>query len=233
MNPKFVGRLFTQLVWLMLALCSGALAQDIQTGDRLSDAGDYAAAAAAYQQAAADGDSVALYKLADAKVYEAGQTEGGAAEKLYNEAVAAAKEAVAALPDDLEAHMSLVRAWGRLAQYQGIFESLNLATLMKNELDLILERDPEHDGALHALALWHLNVPWLLGGRSDKTRGLFEQAIAVEPTVLHHLEYGESLIELGDPAAAKTQLQAALALPAETAAERGEQVRAQTLLDTL
>ncbi len=212
---------------------SAALAQDVQTGDRLSGEGDYAAAAAAYQQAAADGDNVALYKLADAKVYEAGQVEGEAAEKLYNEAVAAAKEAVAALPDDLEAHMSLVRAWGRLAQYQGVFESLNLAPLMKNELDLILERDPEHDGALHALALWHLNVPWLLGGRSDKTRELFEQAIAVEPTVLHHLEYGESLITLGDPAAAKTQLQAALALPAETAAERGEQVRAQGLLDTL
>ena len=229
MNHTDVRRLFTHLVWLILVLGSAALAQ-LEVGDRLFDEGDYAAAAAAYQEAAADGDGVALYKLADAKVYQASRTEGETAEKLYNEAVAAAKEAVEVVPDDLEAHMSLVRAWGRLAQYQGIFESLNLATLMKNELDLILERDPEHDGALHALALWHLNVPWLLGGRSDKTRGLFEQAIAVEPTVLHHLEYGESLLELGDLAAAKTQLQAALALPAETAAERDEQARAQALL---
>ena len=225
-------RRFVGLVLILVAL-SGAAAQSVEAGDRLFDEGDYAGAARAYQQAAADGDGVALYKLADAKVYQAGQTEGEAAEGLYDKAVAAAKEAVEVVPDDLEAHMALVRAWGRLAQFRGIFESLNLATLMKDELDLILERDPEHDGALHALALWHLNVPWLLGGRSDKTRGLFEQAIAVEPTVLHHLEYGESLLTLGDPAAAKTQLEAALALPAETAAERGEQARAQRLLDTL
>ena len=70
---------------------------------------------------------------------------------------------------------------GRLAQYRGVLESLNLATLMKGELDYILERDPEHDGALHALALWHLNVPWVFGGRTDKVRGLFEQADSGSP----------------------------------------------------
>lgn len=225
-------RRFIRLALVLTALGSAA-AQDIGTGDRLFDEGDYAAAAAAYQELAADGDGVALYKVADAKVYQAGQTEGDAAEALYDEAVAAAKEAVELVPDDLEAHMALVRAWGRLAQYRGVLESLNLATLMRNELDLILARDPEHDGALHALALWHLNVPWIFGGRKEATRGLFDQAIAVQPTVLHHLEYGESLVTLGDPEAARAQLAAALALPAETAAERDEQRRAQALLGTL
>ena len=56
---------------------------------------------------------VALYKLANAKVYAAGQTEGDAAETLYDAAVTAAKEAVQLVPDDLEAHMALVRAWGQ------------------------------------------------------------------------------------------------------------------------
>lgn len=223
--------------WLLLfvfctlfATAFGA-AQTIEAGDALFDQGDYAGAAGVYQRIFDEtDDGVALYKLANAKVYAAGQTEGDTTEALYDAAVTAAKEAVELVPDDLEAHMALVRAWGRLAQYRGVLESLNIATLMKEEIDLILERDPNHDGALHALALWHLNVPWVFGGRSDKTRGLFEQAIAVNPTVLHHLEYGESLLTLGDPAAAKAQLEAALALPAPTAADRDEQAKAQAVL---
>jgi tetratricopeptide (TPR) repeat protein len=218
---------------LVFLLALPVLAQDIGTGDALFDEGDYAGAAAAYQQAFdADGDGVALYKLANAKVYEAGALEGEGAEARYDQAVAAAKEAVELVPDDLEAHMALVRAWGRLAEYRGVLESLNLATLMKEEMDLILERDPNHHGTLHALALWHLNVPWIFGGRQEKVRGLFDQAIAVQPTVLHHLEYGESLITLGDLPAAKAQLEAALALPTPTAADQDEQARAQALLDS-
>ena len=213
---------------------SFVLAQDLETGDRLLDEGDYAGAAAVYQGVYdAEGDGVALYKLANAHVYAARTAEGDQVVALYDAAVTAAREAVELVPDDLEAHMALVRAWGRLAQYRGVLESLNLATLMKEELDLMLERDPEHDGALHALALWHLNVPWVFGGRSEQTRGLFDQAIAVEPTVLHHLEYGEALITLGDPAAARAQFEAALGLPARTAADRFEQGRAQELLGTL
>ncbi len=169
--------------------------------------------------------------MSNALVYEAGQTEGEAAKALYSEAVDAAKEAVDLVPDDLEAHMALVRAWGRLGQLQGVLESLNLATLMKQEMDLMLERDPNHDGALHALALWHLNVPWIFGGRQEKVRELFDQAIAIQPTVLHHLEYGESLITLGDLPAAQAQLEAALALPAETAADSDEQEKARALLE--
>lgn len=229
---EVMGQVLKLLVGL--AVLSGVgFAQTLAAGDQLFDEGDYAAAAAAYQQAfGADGEGVALYKVADAKTYLAGQTEGDAAAALYDEAVAAAKEAVELVPDDMNAHMALVRAWGRLAQYRGVLESLNLATLMKQELDLILEREPDNDGALHALALWHLNVPWIFGGRPEQTRGLFDQALAVQPTVLHHLEYGESLITLGDPEAAKTQLEAALALPAPTAAERDEQTKAQALLDS-
>lgn len=223
------------LLCCFFALTAGLVfAQDIETGDRLFDEGDYAGAARAYQGAFDNtGDGVALYKLANAHVYAARTAEGTEAEALYDAAVTAAREAVELVPDDLEAHMALVRAWGRLAQYRGVLESLNLATLMKEELDLILARDPDHDGALHALALWHLNVPWLFGGRSDQTRGLFDRAIAVRPTVLHHLEYGEALVTLGDPAAARAQFEAALALPAETAADRFEQARARELLGSL
>ncbi|ADI15733.1 tetratricopeptide repeat protein [Truepera radiovictrix] len=220
--------------WLSLLLFALAVSAHAQSadGDRLFAAGDYAAAAAAYLAAAeADPeDAAALYHAARARTYQARETAGEAAVALYEEAVAHARRATELAPDDPEAHFALARAWGRLAQYRGVLESLNLATLIKRELDRTLELDPDHDGALHALALWHTNVPWVFGGRTEQVRPLFERAIAINPTVLHHLEYGETLLALGDPEAARRQLELALELPAPTAADRAEQARARELL---
>lgn len=219
-------------LWL-LSLFVGAYAQSAD-GDRLFAEGSYAEAADAYLAAAeADPeDAAALYNAARARTYQARETEGDAAVPLYEEAVGYAQQAIELAPDDPEAHLALARAWGRLAQYRGVLESLNLASLIKRELDATLALNPDHDGALHALALWHASVPWVFGGRTEQVRPLFERAIEINPTVLHHLEYGETLLELGDPGAARRQLELALELPAPTAADRAEQARAQELLET-
>jgi tetratricopeptide (TPR) repeat protein len=219
------------LCWLLWAFTVGVNAQSAE-GERLFAEGDYAAAAKAHLAAAAADpeDAAALYHAARALTYQARATEGEAAVALYEEAVAHARRATELAPDDPEAHFALARAWGRLAQYRGVLESLNLATLIKRELDRTLELDPEHDGALHALALWHSSVPWVFGGRTEQVRPLFERAIELNPTVLHHLEYGETLLALGDPEAARRQLELALTLPAPTAADRAEQARARELL---
>ncbi len=98
------------LLVLLLVLCGvgfGA-AQDLEIGDALVAEGNYAGAAGVYQRVFdATEDGVALYKLANAKVYAAGQTEGDNAEELYETAVRTAKEAVELLPDDLEAALAL------------------------------------------------------------------------------------------------------------------------------
>ncbi len=221
---------------LLLAILFGslpALAQRAE-GDRLFADGAYAEAAEAYLAAsqADPEDASALYNAARAKTYEALETPGDAAVPLYEEAVGYAQRSIELSPDDPDAHLALARAWGRLAQYRGVLESLNLAALIKRELDLTLELEPENDGALHALALWHAGVPWVFGGRPEHVRPLFDQAIAINPTVLHYLEYGETLLDMGDPEAARTQLTRALALSAATAADRAEQERARQLLAT-
>jgi tetratricopeptide (TPR) repeat protein len=202
-------------------------------GDRAIDAGDYQEAINQYQAAVDQrADNVeALYKLARAKVYLAETLTGAEAEALYTQAADHARAAIALAPDNPDTHMELARALGRLAQFKGVLQSLNLASEVKSELEKALELDPNFAPALHALALWHLNVPWIAGGRSAQTRPLFEQSIAAEPEeIVHYTDYGDALIQLGDNEAAKVQLEKALALPAVTAQDMKNQEKAKTLL---
>ncbi len=202
-------------------------------GDRALDAGDYQEAINQFQAAVDQrADNVeALYKLAKAKVYLAETVTGAEAEALYTQAADHARAAIALAPDDPNTHMELARALGRLAQFKGVLQSLNLAAEVKSELEKALELSPNFGAALHALALWNLNVPWLAGGRTAQVRPLFDQSIAAEPEeIVHYSDYGEALIQLGDKEAAKVQLEKALALPAVTAQDTKNQEKAQSLL---
>ncbi len=218
---------------LLLSLLVAFVYASTADGDRAVAAGDYEEGIRQYQAAVElRADNVeALYKLAKAKVYLAETLAGDEAEKLYEEAAAHAKAAVALAPDDPNTHMEVARALGRLAQFKGVLQSLGLAEEVKRELEKALELDPNFAPALHALALWNLNVPWLAGGRSAQVRPLFDQSIAAEPeAIVHYADYGEALIQLGDKEAAKIQLEKALALPAETAQDTKNQEKAKTLL---
>jgi tetratricopeptide (TPR) repeat protein len=205
-------------------------------GDRALDAGDYQEAINQYQAAVElRADNVeALYKLAKAKVYFAETLTGEEAEQLYSQAADHARAAIAIAPDDPNTHMELARALGRLAQFKGVLQSLNLAAEVKSELEKALELDPNFGAALHALALWHHNVPWLAGGRSAEVRPLFEKSIVAEPEeIVHYSDYGEALIEMGDTATAKTMLEQALTLPAVTAQDVKNQEKARALLEQI
>ncbi len=205
-------------------------------GDRALDAGDYQEAINQFQAAVEQrADNVeALYKLARAKVYLAETLTGAEAEALYAQAADHARAAVALDPNDPNTHMELARAIGRLAQFKGVLQSLNLAAEVKSELEKALAIDPNFGAALHALALWNLNVPWIAGGRSAEVRPLFEQSIAAEPEeIVHYSDFGEALIQLGDNEAAKVHLEKALALPAVTAQDMKNQEKANMLLAQL
>ncbi|MGL4610622.1 MAG: tetratricopeptide repeat protein [Trueperaceae bacterium] len=202
-------------------------------GDRALETGDYQQAVAHYQAAADQrADNVeALYKLAQAKVYLAETSTGAEAEALYTEATDHARAAITLAPNDPNTHMELARALGRLAQFKGVLQSLNLAAEVKEELEATLAIDPNFGAALHALALWHHNVPWIAGGRNGEVRPLFEKSIAAEPEeIVHYSDYGEVLIAMEDTATAKTMLEKAVALPAVTAQDKKNQEKAKTLL---
>lgn len=223
------------LATTILLLTSLVLAT-VADGDRAYDAGDYQRAIAEYQEAFEQRSSniQALYKLAKAKTALAGTLSGAEAERLYEAAAAHAREAIAAAPDEAEAHFELGRALGRLAQFKGILQSLNLAAEVKSSLERAIELKPDHSGAHHALALWHLEVPWIAGGRSAQVRPLFDRAIEIDPSAItHRVDYGEALIRLGDKDAAKALLEAALSLPALTAQDQQDHEKARQLLADL
>lgn len=218
---------------LALLALLGLAQASVPAGDRLVDQGDFRGAMAQYQRVLDrdPDDAHALARLARAETYYAATLEGRAAAEIYEQAAQHARAAVAADPDNLEAHFELARSLGRLAEFKGVLQSLGLASEMQDELELVLERDPRHGGALHALALWNLNVPWIAGGRRGRVKPLFERAIEAEPDVItHRVDYGEALIELGDRAGARAQLEAALALPARTHLDRQHQQTARSLL---
>ena len=227
---------FALLAVLLVPFALGIALATVADGDRAFDRGEYEAAIAEYEAAVAlrPSNTEAVWKLARAKTHLAETLAGDAAEALYEEAADHARAAILADPESAESHLELARALGRLAQFRGVLQSLGLASEVRSELERALELAPDLAGALHALALWHLEVPWVAGGRTSEVRPLFEAAIAAEPDgVLHYVAYGEALAQLGDEARAREQLQRALELPARSVREERAQAEATTLLATL
>jgi tetratricopeptide (TPR) repeat protein len=168
--------------------------------------------------------------------YQAAEKEKGS---WYDRAEEAAKKAIQADPDDPEAYFELARAHGRLAQFRGILESLNLASSVRDNLNKALKLKPDHAGAKVALALWHLEltqkgVGWLYGANIGQVVPLFEEAIKLEPqTIIHRVEYATALARMNRKAEAIKQLEFALSLPARTYADQKDLERARKQLEEL
>lgn len=219
---------------LVVALASVAVAQ-VSTGDRRVDEGRFADAIAAYEAVLAGdpGNARALYRLARAAVYLASELpaeEAAEREAWFARAAEAAERAAELAPDDPDAHFEVARALGRLAQYRGVLQSLNLAARVSRALDRTIELDPDHAAAWHARALFHRDVPWIAGGRPGQVIPSFERAIASEPDVIaHRVELARVYLDRNDPAAARTQLEVALSLTPRTYLDRRDLEEAHAL----
>lgn len=225
---------------LALVIAAAGLAHaDVGAGLRAIDQGDFGAAIAAFEAAiAADADDArAQLLLARAAVYAAGELPQDAAaerEALFQRAADAAERAVRLAPDDPDAHFEVARALGRLAQYRGVLQSLNLASRVANALDRTLALDPDHAPAWHARGLYHHDVPWIAGGRGGLVIPSFERAIAIEPDeITHRLAFAQVLVDRGDTAAARAQLEVAVTLRATSYLDRQDLEAARALLDEL
>jgi tetratricopeptide (TPR) repeat protein len=223
------------LMMVLLLGLSVSLAT-IADGDAAVEAGDYQTAIDEYTAAlkSSPENVNVLIKLAKAKTYRAETLDSTEAEQLYTEAAEHARAAIALAPENPDTHMELARALGRLAQFKGVLQSLGLASEVKSALEKAIKLKPDHAAALHALALWHLEVPWVAGGRSGQVRPLFEQAIAAEPDeIVHYVDYAEALIRLDDKEAAKAQLEKAVAMTVSGFRDQQDQAKAQQMLSEL
>lgn len=229
--------LHMKIVWIILLGCLFGLGfASIGDGDKAIEAGNYQVAIDEYTVAlkSSPQNVFVLVKLAKAKTYFAESLSGSEAEQIYTEAAEHARSAIGLAPDNPDTHMELARALGRLAQFKGVLQSLGLAGEVKSSLEKAIALKPDHAAALHALALWHLEVPWIAGGRTGQVRPLFEKAIEAEPNeIVHYVDYAEALIRLGDKDAAKVQLEKALGLTVTTYRDQQDQTQAQQMLDEL
>ena len=161
----------------------------------------------------------------------------------FEKAERAASQAIAKAPDYPEGYFERARALGRLSQYKGILEALaeGLAPRIRGDLERTLKLKPDHAGAMVALALWHFELVqkgWLVaatqGADRSQVEPLMKKAIELEPqAIIHRVEYARVLAAWGKKEEARKQLEAALALPAKTAADRYDQERARRELAQL
>lgn len=157
----------------------------------------------------------------------------------YGKAEGLAKKAIQGDSDNPEAYFELARAQGRLSQYRGILESLNLATSIKDALDKTLKLNPKHAGAKVALALWNQSliskgVGWLYGANGNVVTPLFQEAIVLEPQeVIHKVEFAGVLAQQNKKDEARKQYEAALTINAKTAVGKFDQDRAKRELAAL
>jgi tetratricopeptide (TPR) repeat protein len=126
--------------------------------------------------------------------------------ELYKRAEQYARRAVAAKPNEAEAHFVLARAIGKNALTMGTKDKVKYAGVVHDEAMAALKLDPRHPGALHVMGVWNAEVMRLngfsrfmaknlLGGKTfgeaswDNAVRYMEQAVALDSTrITHHLD---------------------------------------------
>lgn len=237
MNTLLVSTI--RLVLIVTFLMAGSALAQVGEGNRLIDAGDFAGAIAAFDVVidANPNDARTLALRARAQVYYADNEpslDDAEREALYEAALADAERATDLAPINPDPWFELARALGRMAQYRGVLQSLNLASRMDDALERTLELDDAYASAWHARGLYHVEVPWIAGGRSGLVEPSFERAIAIEPdAITHRVAFAEVLIAREAYDRAAEQLEVALSLTATTFLQERDLAKARSLQASL
>jgi tetratricopeptide (TPR) repeat protein len=118
----------------------------------------------------------------------------------YREGIELAKRAVAADDRNADAHFALFANNGRVLQLEGgtpnPFNFLELG----RELDRALQLDPNHSDALAAKGGLYRQLPWLLGGSSEKAEGYLTRSIEINPNAVSaRIELAATYRDMGEP----------------------------------
>ena len=147
---------------------AGAIASALQDAWRAFHRGDFQQAYESGVALQALGASVAIKAGGIHATYLLDDDKAKAAR--YEELIALADAAVAALPDEANSHYRRAFAIGRLSQTISITKALaqGLAGKVRESLDATLERAPKHAEAETALGLYHAEIVGKVGGMLAK-----------------------------------------------------------------
>jgi tetratricopeptide (TPR) repeat protein len=152
--------------------------------------------------------------------------------KMYTEATALAKKAVAADPKDTWGHFQLAASNGKRLLLLGKKEQIDASKAVRAEIDKALELDPTNHLAYHALGRWHRRMAEIGGAKrffgsivyGSIPKGSFAEseknlrkAIELHPEYAnHYLELGRTLVELNKFDQAAEAFQKCIDLPKTT-----------------
>jgi tetratricopeptide (TPR) repeat protein len=152
--------------------------------------------------------------------------------KMYTEATAIARKAVAANPDDTWGHFQLAAANGKRLLLLGKKEQIDASKAVRASIDKAIELDPTNHLAYHALGRWHRRMDEIGGAKrlfgsiiyGSIPKGSFEEseinlrkAIELAPEYAnHYLELGRTLVALKKTAEAAEAFQKCIDLPKTT-----------------
>lgn len=169
--------------------------------------------------------------------------------KMYTEATAVAKKAVAANPNDTWGHFQYAASNGKRLLLLGKKEQIDASKAVRAEIDKALELDATNHLAWHALGRWHRRMDEIGGmkralgsliygsipkGSYAESEKALRKAIELHPEyVNHYLELGRTLVALKRYDEARESFQKALDLPKTTSKDDVVKAEAKTELDAL
>lgn len=119
--------------------------------------------------------------------------------------------------EEPEAHFWYMVNVGRVGQTKGVLNSLVLVPTVREEINTVLEIDPEHTGALDAQAMLYYELPGLLGGNLNKSMEALNKGIALDSNyTLLYVDMAKVYIKKKDYEKARWYLSRALEITAPT-----------------
>jgi tetratricopeptide (TPR) repeat protein len=169
--------------------------------------------------------------------------------KMYTEATALAKKAVAANPNDTWGHFQLAASNGKRLLLLGKKEQIDASKAVRAEIDKAIELDPTNHLAYHALGRWHRRMDEIGGAKrffgsiiyGSIPKGSFAEseknlrkAIELHPEYAnHYLELGRTLVALKKLDEAAGAFQKCIDLPKTTSKDGVLKAEAKTELEKL
>ncbi|MDD5065724.1 MAG: hypothetical protein PHF84_01630 [bacterium] len=216
------------------------------------DRNDYQKATDIYKEVlkADPGNYLALWKLSHCYVNMGASTEDETKkEALFNTSADWARKAIHSQTNQADGYAMLSIAEGRLAMFVGGKRQVVLSRNIKANAMRAIQIDPQHDGALHVLGVWHREVATLGGFLKFFANVLYgglpkasieesilylKRAVEVAPDNLeHHLDLGKSYIEADKEKEARREFQAVISQPAQEAYDQDLKKEAKELLEDL
>lgn len=157
-----------------------------------------------------------------------------------------AKRGAALLPESGKAHLCLAIAYGRMADYTGNKERVELSRKILEHVQISLKKDPSNDYAWHVMGRWHAGVASTNGflkglakiaygglppaSQTEAARCLKKASELAPQRIMHHAELAKVYVELDQISAARQSWQAVMGIRPVDSEDRKYQAEAQTEL---